>query len=198
MREHKQENHRDIYPSELLVCALIFAILILAAGNFAPASDAQSSAQNVVWTNIVNSSASGNTLQKPTGCFCFDSGAISQQQITATGSYVEFNPSTGHRLFAGLSTDTSSSTDYSNINYAFNFWGDGTFDIREGWSNWRAQGTYATGDVFRIAIESGVVKYYKNGGVIHTSGIAPTYPLVMDTSLVSVGSTVNNAVMFKP
>ena len=38
---------------------------------------------------------------------------------------------------------------------------------------WKGWSSYATGDVFRIAVESGVVKYSKNGNVFYTSANAP-------------------------
>src|ERR1044072_8907020 len=152
--------------------------------------------QNITWTNKVNVTSSGGTLQKTSGCDgCYDAGAISQQQLTSTGGYVEFSPSVGHRTFAGLSTDTSASTDYSNINYAFTFWPNGGWDIREGYANWRAEGTFVAGDVFSLLIDGGVVRYYKNGATLYTSSVTPSYPLVLDTTLSNVNSTVNSAVV---
>ncbi|HEY3028431.1 MAG TPA: hypothetical protein VGJ55_19945 [Pyrinomonadaceae bacterium] len=148
----------------------------------------------VVWVNLVNTTATGNTLQKTSGEW--DAGAISQQQIGASGGYVEFSVSANHRMQVGLSNDTSASVDYTQLKYAFNFWGtNGDFDIREGWSNWYSPGTCQVGDVFRIAVESGVVKYYKNGQLLRTSTVAPTYPLVLDTALTTMGATVQNAVI---
>ena len=132
--------------------------------------------ENVVWTNLVNATANGNTLTKTSGCGdCnYDSGAISQQQIDSAGGYIEFTPSYGKWLFAGLGNDLSNATDYDNIKYAFHFWGGGggDWDIREGWVNNRASGTYVAGDVFRISVASGVVTYYKNGQLIYTSQVA--------------------------
>jgi hypothetical protein len=52
--------------------------------------------------------------------------------------------------------------------------------------------TYVVGDVFRVAVESGVVKYYKNGTLLYTSSVAPSYPLIVDTSLNSPTVTVTN------
>ena len=49
--------------------------------------------------------------------------------------------------------------------------------------------------MFRIAIESSVVKYSKNGTVFYTSGLAPVYPLQVDASLLDLGSTVGSAVI---
>jgi RHS repeat-associated protein len=40
-----------------------------------------------------------------------------------------------------------------------------------------------------------VVKYKKNGTVIYTSSVTPTYPLLVDTALWSNGATLNNVVI---
>src|SRR5207237_233367 len=50
--------------------------------------------QPVVWTNLVNVTATGNSLRKTGGCDgCDDAGAISQQQIVAGDGYVELTAS---------------------------------------------------------------------------------------------------------
>jgi hypothetical protein len=56
-------------------------------------------------------------------------------------------------------------------------------------------GTYTGGDVLRVGVESGVVKYKKNGTVVYTSTVSPIYPLLLDSALWSNGATVNNAVV---
>jgi hypothetical protein len=156
-------------------------------------ASAPGGASPVVWVNKVNTTATGNTLQKTSGEW--DAGANSQQQITSAGGYVEFTPSMNHRMHVGLSNDTSAAVDYTQLKYEFNLWGS-EFDIREGWENMRVWcGPYQAGDVFRIAVEGGVVKYYRNGTLIYTSGVAPSYPLVLDTALATMGSTVHSAVI---
>ncbi|MBI2157832.1 MAG: Ig-like domain-containing protein, partial [Candidatus Rokubacteria bacterium] len=48
-------------------------------------------AQNATWTNLVNVTASGNSLLKTSGCDgCYDAGAVSQQQLTAGDGYAQF------------------------------------------------------------------------------------------------------------
>src|SRR5262249_26297649 len=46
-----------------------------------------------------------------------------------------------------------------------------------------------------ISVESGVVKYYKNGVIFYTSGLVPAYPLLVDSSLVSLNAGITNAVI---
>ncbi|MBI2116977.1 MAG: hypothetical protein HYT85_18120 [candidate division NC10 bacterium] len=60
---------------------------------------------------------------------------------------------------------------------------------------YRADTTFVSGDVFRVAVESGVVKYTKNGAVFYQSTLAPTYPLLVDTSLLDLNATITNAVI---
>src|SRR5262249_38110199 len=52
-----------------------------------------------------------------------------------------------------------------------------------------------TGDVFRVSVESGVVKYYRNGGLFFTSGQVPSYPLHCAAVLDGSGATIGNAVI---
>lgn len=82
------------------------------------------------------------------------------------------------------------------IDYAFSFWTDSTWDIREK-DVYKTGGSYVSGDVFKIAIEAGVVKYYKNSTLVYTSAVAPTYPIGLDTTMNTVGSTVSAAKITK-
>lgn len=153
----------------------------------APASNA------VIWTSLVKTVAAGSALTKAAGCAgCFDAGAVSQQQIGATGS-VSFTPAAGHRQIVGLGRDTTASTSYA-IDYGFSFWEGGTFEIREA-NLYRDEGTYCATDVFKVAVEAGVVKYYKNDALVYTSKVIATGPLVVDTSMSSVGATVSNVIV---
>ena len=61
----------------------------------------------------------------------------------------------------------------------------GTFaEVREG-GTYKADTPFATGDVFRVAVQSGVVRYSKNGTVFYTSQLAPAYPLVLAAALAN-------------
>jgi hypothetical protein len=167
-------------------------ILCGSTNGFLLDARAQGSAENVVWEHLVNTSATGNSLQKTGGQG--DAGANSQQQLTSSGGYVEFGVSMNHRMQVGLSNDASDAVDYTQLKYTFNFWGD-YFDIREGWENYYGWWPYQSGDVFRITVEGDVVKYYQNGTLLRTSTRAPSYPLVLDTALTATGATVQNAVL---
>jgi hypothetical protein len=164
-----------------------------------------SGAQNVIWTNVRNATATGNTLQKTSGCDgCQDAGGVSQQAIASGNGYVQFAPvvnaAAGPSLYVGLGSGLSTPPGASQINYAFDIWPGGTYAITES-GVWKHDGTWAVGDSFKVAIEAGQVKYYQGGGAqpVYTSGTAPTlYPYVLGTTLFNVGVSVSNAVIKTP
>lgn len=177
--------------AKCLALALLMALCALAQ-SLTPVVRGQSSGTGVVWENPVGATPTGNNLQKSSGQW--DSGANSEQRIGSSGGYVEFGVSMNHRMQVGLSNDTSAAVDYTQLKFAFNFWGD-YFDIREGWENPYGWWPYQAGDVFRIEVTEGVVRYYHNGVLLRESTRAPSYPLVLDTALSAMGATVQNAVI---
>jgi hypothetical protein len=147
----------------------------------------------IAWTNTVNVTATGSSLKKTTGCDgCQDAGATSQQQIASGNGYLQFSASeTTTQRVIGLSrgnTDTSK----DDIDFGLQLWPGGTVDVRENGAYRGAETSYATGDVFRVAVQAGVVKYSKNGVVFYTSAVAPSYPLLVDTAFLTLGASVAN------
>ena len=57
-------------------------------------------------------------------------------------------------------------------------------------------GTFVRGDKLRVSVESGVVKYKKNGVTFYTSTVAPTYPLLVDAALYSTNATSTQVNLF--
>jgi hypothetical protein len=54
----------------------------------------------------------------------------------------------------------------------------GTLEVFESGARRGSFGSYATGDVLQVAVESGVVKYYRNTTLLFASAQAPVYPLL--------------------
>jgi hypothetical protein len=149
----------------------------------------------VAWTNLVNITATGGSLQKTGGCDgCEDATAASQQQIGPGASgYLEFTASETNTLrYAGLA-NANAGTGSSNMDYAIRLQ-SGAAEVREK-GVYKADTTFVSGDVFRIAVGAGVVNYYKNGTVFYTSAIAPNYPLLASVAINNIGGTISNAVM---
>ena len=107
---------------------------------------------------------------------------------------MEFTASetTTYRML-GLSNGNTNSN-WDDIDYALYEYA-GQLQVYEAGTSRGTFGTYASGDVLRVAVVGGVVKYSKNGVVFYTSPKVPVYPLLVDTSLYSVGATLNNALI---
>jgi hypothetical protein len=151
--------------------------------------------ENVVWANTAGVSVSGNNLTKTAPTLWGNAGASSTRAIASGDGYVQFTATsiTTFRM-CGLSKDDSDWS-YTDIDYALYVGSSGKVYIHEKGVLKGAFGTYVAGDVFRVAVEGGVVKYRKNGILLYTSTVAPTYPLLVDAALHSSGATINNTVI---
>jgi hypothetical protein len=150
----------------------------------------------VVWTSAVNVSVSGNTITKNAGCNgCGDAGAISQQAFGTGDGYVEFTVTSGTDGTIGLSTGNAGTTG-AEIKWGLRFHGSGTtyVEVRESGA-YKWDFAIVAGAVYRIAVEGGAVKYYQNGVLKYTSAAAPTYPMLLDSSLNTTGSAVQGAMI---
>jgi glucose/arabinose dehydrogenase len=161
------------------------------SGGFTFGTGAQpEGAQAVAWVALVNAVVSGSTLQQNG---CCRGGAVSSQSIASGDGYVEFMiAELGTGRTAGLSrgnTDTSA----ADIDFAVHLNGAGNAEVREN-GVYKADTPYASGNVFRVAVVGGQVRYSRNGVVFYTSARVPSYPLLVDVSLGSPGSTITNAV----
>jgi hypothetical protein len=149
--------------------------------------------QPVVWTNAVNVAVTGNTITKNGGCDgCWDAGASSQQAITAGNGYVEFQTSSGAMLWGGLSSGHPVTT-ANQIKYALRFFPT-YVEVRETGA-YQSEWPIAAGDLHRVAVENGAVKYYQNGTLKYTSTQAPTYPLQLYGTVEMMGSAVQGAMI---
>ncbi len=152
------------------------------------------STEDVVWTGHVNAASSGNTLSKTANTTAWDSEGLSTKAITSPDGYLEVSASLyPTSAMVGLSNGETSAT-YQDIDYALYF-GSGTLHVYENGTLRGSFGALASSDKLRVSIEGGVVKYRKNGALLYTSTAAPTYPLLVDTSLNSPGSVIQGAVL---
>jgi hypothetical protein len=150
-------------------------------------------AQNVVWANAVGVSVSGNSLTK-TAAAGWNAGASSTTALLSGDGYVEFTVSetTTDRMLGLSNKDVDQN--YTSIRFAADLTSSGALLVYEMGVNRGSFGTYATGDVVRVAVESGVVTYRRNGALLYTS-TAAIYPLLVDTSLSTSGATLGNVVV---
>ena len=180
-----------------LAASIFIAVLILSPvlTTRTTGQSSDGARQAITWSNMVNCSMSDNSLQKTGGrADTADAGARSRQSITAGDAYVEFTVSEVNRLlYFGLS-DGAIGTDFAEIDFAIKLTEFSVAEVREN-NTYKAETPYRSGDVFRIADESGVVKYYHNGSLIYVSQQRPSYPLIADAVLIGQGARIDNAVI---
>jgi hypothetical protein len=153
--------------------------------------------ENVVWTSAVGVTVSANSLSKPGGTSAWDAGAASTRSIAAGDGWAEFTASeTNKARVFGLSNGNGG-VDRADLDFAIYLRTDGLVSIYEFNVNVGppTPPSYSVGDRFRVSVEGGVVKYRKNGTLIYTSAAAPTFPLLVDTSLWSPGATITSATL---
>jgi hypothetical protein len=158
-------------------------------------SSTSSGDEAAVWASAVGVTVDGNSLTKTAANGWGNAGAVSIQQLTSGDGYVEITASetTTYRLL-GLSNGNSDAS-YQDIDFAIDAYAGGQIQVWESGVYKGTYGTFVTGDKLRVAVVSGVVQYYKNGSVVYASAKTPTYPLLVDTSLYSTGSTLSTAVV---
>jgi hypothetical protein len=149
----------------------------------------------VAWSSLVNLTASSGSLQKTGGCDgCEDATALSQQQLASGASgYLEFTATETNTLRTAGLAQVGAGLGYANMGFAIRLQ-SGSAEVREK-GVYKADTTFVSGDVFRIAVGAGIVNYYKNGTVFYTSSVMPSYPLQASASINSLGGTVTNAVI---
>ena len=158
-----------------------------------------SSPVSIIWQNLVDVIPSGNTITKttPNGWGAGASGASSVQYIpTGYEGYVEFRM-TNNAGMAGLSNGDPN-PDYRDLDYAIQAgpdYGSSVVVYENAIQKATSPLLYNSSDVYRVALESGVVKYYHNGTLIYTSLVPPTYPLLFDAALYANEGKIIDAVI---
>jgi outer membrane protein assembly factor BamB len=182
----------------LRVMTSFLAVSVMASVWFVCAARGQSineASLPVEWTNTVNCTVTGGRLQKTSGLNdTSDATARSRQSITSGDAFAEFTATETNKLrFCGL-THSPIGTDYIDIDFAIKLTDFGIAEVREN-NLYKSETPYRTGDVFRISIDSGIVRYAKNGLVFQTSQVAPAFPLVVQAAFISLGGSIENTVL---
>jgi hypothetical protein len=155
--------------------------------------------QPVTWAEMYNADATGNrpfnSIVKNGGVdLAWDSSGVSTLAIQSGNGYAQTTVDALNqwRMF-GLAHNNSTHS-YTDIDFAMFLKADNKISIYE-LGQWKADLaiSFGVGDILRVSVENGYVKYYKNGQVIYSSGGTPYYPLWFDTSLASIGGRIGNA-----
>lgn len=163
------------------------------SGGTTPSGDTTANVvADVRWTNRVNTVAYSGSLRKNSGSDgVFNAGATSVQSLRAGDGYLEFGvPDNGRLFYAGLGRGAATTT-AGEITFAIRVQ-SGVAEVREA-GIYRADTRVNSGDVFRVDVKSGVVRYLRNGNVFYQSGRRPDYPLIADTAFAGLGARISNA-----
>ena len=144
----------------------------------------------VAWTDLSEVTASGSQLTKLSSApVTWTSGAVSTAAIASGNGWVEttFMDASSMRIL-GLSNGNSSPAS-DDVDFGLMMWG-GTLQIYERGVQKFGGLALSQGDRVRVSVEGGVVKYSRDGVWVYTSTLAPTYPLLVDTSILTPGSQI--------
>lgn len=147
----------------------------------------------VQWTSGVNVEISDNTIRKTTTTAAWDAGARSVQTFNSGNAFVEWRvscvDSTHSAEMVGLTADNTTAS-FEDIDFAIYTDANGSIYVYENGANKGAVSAWdkTTNNVFKVAVENGVVRYYQNNNLIYTSAVAPTYPLFADCSMHCYGA----------
>ena len=146
----------------------------------------------VVWTSAAFVSVSANNLTK-TAVAGWNASAVPTRSLPSGNGSVQFVASeTTTRRMLGLNRGSQNPA-YYELDFAFYLNLAGQLLIYENGVRRGPLTAYATGNSLRIVVEGGVVRYRRNGTLVYTSLVAPSYPLVVDTSLYDPGATLRDA-----
>src|SRR4051812_7447346 len=154
---------------------------------------ASSGAGNITWASPIRVTPSGASLLKTSGCTgCEDAGAASSQTIAGGDGYIEFTATeTNTDRQIGLSNGNPGTT-HAEIDFSIRLTSGGTAEVRES-DAYRGETSYAAGSRFRIAVVGTTIVYSKNGTPFYTNtSPAITYPLLADTSLLTLNATITD------
>lgn len=150
--------------------------------------------EDVVWTRRLGVQAAGNDLVMTRTRGWGNAGAVSTKALVGDGALELLASETTSARMVGLS-DSDTDQDWRSIDFALYLSPTAGLAIYESGVYRGAAGAYASGDLLRIAVEAGVVRYWNGGVLLYTSPLAPTAPLRADASLYTPGATLTGAAL---
>ena len=147
-----------------------------------------------IFNYVRNCSVAGNNLTKNGGGGAFNAGAESSQVLYGNGSVSFTTAEANTDKLAGLTRLLGPT--YDSIDIAVYLNGGGAWVVFEsGVAAYNPAEAYVAGDVFKVDVNGGVFRCYKNGVLRYTSGLTPHFPLRLGANLFTQPSTICNAVL---
>ena len=152
--------------------------------------------EEVAWQTISSLETSGsNNVKKVGSNNGWDAGAFSFNKVENGGFMQTIVKENNTSRMIGLNA-TNVNVSYTDIDYAFYLISNGSMNIYENGTYKASIGSYKTGDTLRIAVLNNEVKYYKNSKLLYTSTVAPTLPLFVDLSILTIGATLEKITVY--
>ena len=150
---------------------------------------------DVVWTDLVGTSTTGNTITKIAGGGWSNGGAVSTQILSPNSSgWIETTvQETNKNKVFGFSK-SNVDNHYRTIDYGFQTLTNGTLRIRELGKSKGDVGNITIGDVLRIERNGTTINYLHNCNIVYTSLTPSSSQLIMDASIYTSGGIIANAV----
>jgi hypothetical protein len=168
---------------------------VVVSGNWTLSLPPSSAGTAVAWTEAAGVAVSGNNLTKTAPTASVNTGTVSVQSLAAGDGSVAFTVAESNTSrMLGLSLPDADRS-WRTLDFSFYLLADQRLAIYERGVYRGYFGTYFPGDVLRVGIESGVVRYWRNDGVLYTSTAAPVFPLVVETWLYTTGATLTDVVV---
>ena len=151
------------------------------------------SAPSITWINGQNVNiAQDGLITKTGGGDAWNAGADSTEQFDGTtDAIIEYIPaSTEVRIAFGFDEVADGIEAYRNKDIDWN-WEINPSGLNEITVNEvkKYAGTYAANDVFRVALESGIIRFYQNGNLMFENTDPITFPIVTDVAMYLQGAT---------
>src|SRR5262249_35064467 len=126
----------------------------------------------------------------------WDAGAAADKQIQSGDGYAQMTVAdTSSYAMLGLA-HTHTSTGYAELNYAiYTYASVNELAIYENGTYKGGFSGYSAGDLLKVSVEGGVVKYYKNSTLLYSSSAAPSYPLLAVADVYTPGAQVLNGLI---
>jgi hypothetical protein len=147
------------------------------------------------FTAVTGATATASLILKTAPDGTNNGGAISVRQIREGDGYVQFTTLESNRTkTAGLSLADPDQRE-ATIRWGIRLTAARQVQVVELGALRGTFGLYNPGDVFRVAVVGGQIRYSKNGTVFYTSISQPSYPMFFDSSLFTTKATLANIVL---
>ena len=148
----------------------------------------------LVWASVTGATANGSTLVKTAGAG-WNAGAAASNAIVSGDGWLEATAiETNTQRVFGLESGGAAAS-WTDIDHAIELATDGTVKVHELGVTRGTYGSYANGDLLRVEVQDGIVRYRRNGTLLYTSAVMPSYPLHADAALYTTGATLYHLTM---